>query len=324
MNSKVNVQLAKLGLCATLVLLTACPATQKAPSEAGDPQVQGDKPMTGEAAFDAEALREKLQGHWRVRRGERVLFEFSFQGEQATVVDRRFTTAREVTGPLKLRSATGFGITDADGSTYYYSAVFDGDEVFMGLGAAIETEEGEAFTARIGAWERLVRETDQEGCKYIKTWGGSTSEESVDCELKQKGDRTVFSYQSEDPFRPGKLKTYELTVVGDYLLGKELAESRAEPFDPSKEPKTEKSADKTPPVRELLVALPDSPPPEVKRAAPATPKPGTAATVAPRAKTAKPVAAPTPQAVKTKPAATPKVAPAATPKVAPKAPAEKP
>ena len=112
----------------------------------------------------------------------------------------------------------------------------------MGLGAAIETEEGDAFTARIGAWERLVKQKDQEGCTYIKTWGGSTSEESVDCELKQKGERTVFSYQSEDPFRPGKLKTYELTVVGDYLLGKELADSKAEAFDPSKEPKSAKPA----------------------------------------------------------------------------------
>lgn len=279
MKSKVYVQLAKLGLFMGLWLLVACPATRKAPPAGGERQVQGDKPMTGEAAFDADALREKLQGHWRVKRGERVLFEFSFNGEQATVVDRRFTTAREVTGPLKLRSATGFGITDGDGSTYYYSAVFDEDEVFMGLGAAIATEEGEAFTARIGAWESLVREKDSEGCKYIKTWGGSTSEESVDCELKQKGDRTVFSYQSEDPFRPGKLKTYELTVVGDYLLGKELAESRAERFDPSAEPNPPKAADGPPPVKELLVAVPDSPPSPATGAVQATPKPGTKANI---------------------------------------------
>ncbi len=260
MNWKLNRQWTLPGLLALACILAACPATRKAPSEASEQTISGDKPMTGEASFDADALREKLQGHWRVRRGERVLFEFSFAGDQATVVDRRFTTAREVTGPLKLRSATGFGITDSDGATYYYSAVFDGDEVFMGLGAAIETEEGEAFTARIGAWERLVREKDQEGCKYIKTWGGSTSEETVECELKQKGDRTVFSYQSEDPFRPGKLKTYELTVVGDYLLGKELAESRAVSFDPSKEPKKSAEPAKPAAAKELLVALPDSAP----------------------------------------------------------------
>ncbi len=315
MNSKANAQLAKLGLCTALLLLAACPATRKDRSETGAESIQGDKPMTGEAVFDPDALRDKLQGHWRVRRGERVLFEFSFQGEQATVVDRRFTTAREVTGPLKLRSATGFGITDADGSTYYYSVVFDGEEVFMGLGAAIATEEGEAFTAHIGAWERLVREKDQEGCKYITNWGGSESEESVDCELKQKGDRTVFSYQSEDPFRPGKLKTYELTVVGDYLLGKELAESRAEPFDPTKDAKTPESAAGTPPVKELLVALPDSPDPEAKPKEGTLAKPGPDGTVTANPEAAKPKAAPTPQAPKTESVVTPKAAPATRPKV---------
>ncbi|MBD90655.1 MAG: hypothetical protein CL940_09980 [Deltaproteobacteria bacterium] len=195
------------------------------------------------------------------------MFEFSFADDQATVVDRRFTTTREITGPLKLRSATGFGITDSDGATYYYSAVFDGEDVFMGLGAAIESEAGETFTARIGAWERLVRKKDEEGCTYIKTWGGSTSEETVACELKQKGERTVFSYQSEDPFRPGKLKTYELTVVGDYLLGKELADSRAEAFDPKAEPKAASETPKPAPAKELLVALPDTPD-EAKAAAP--------------------------------------------------------
>jgi hypothetical protein len=218
--------------------LAACPASRKPPAEAKGTAIEGDQPMTGEAPFDEGAFREALQGHWRVSRGERVLFEFSFEGATAKVVDRRFTTAREISGPLKIRSATGFGITDTDGVSYYYSAVFDGKEAFMGLGAAIETEEGEAFTARIGAWERLVREEGQEGCRYIKTWGGSTSEETVACELKQKGDRTIFTYQSEDPFRPGKLKTYELTVVGDYLLGKELADARAERYDPKKEAAT--------------------------------------------------------------------------------------
>jgi hypothetical protein len=208
-----------------------------------------------------------------------MLFEFSFQGDTAKVIDQRFTTAREVSGPLKIRSATGFGITDSDGTTYYYSVVFDGDEVFMGLGAAVEVEEGPTFSARIGAWERLIREEGEEGCRYVKTWGGSTSEESVACELKTKGDREIFTYQSEDPFRPGKLKTFELTVVGKYLLGKELAAAKAERFDPAKETAEKDESTKAPTKKELLVVLPDTAPEPKTQEAPAaqaSPQPATA------------------------------------------------
>ena len=120
----------------------------------------------------------------------------------------------------------------------------------------------------------------------------------------------MFSYQSEDPFRPGKLKTYELTVVGDYLLGKELAESKAESFDPAKEPKSAKPVDKGTRGKELLVALPDTPDDEEEKPASAAKQPASAAKK-PASAVKKPATEPTnaPPAADAKQPAAPKTQP---------------
>ena len=209
-------------------IVSGCPAPSQS-DQGVDPAsaVPGDKPATTVGDFDEDAVRKTLQGDWLVKRGARVLFEFLIEGDKARVIDRRFSEPRTIEGTLLIRSATGFGITDGDGVTSYYSVVSHGDEMYMGLGSAIATTGEEPFTAKLGAWESLVRLPGEEGCRYVKTWAGSTTEQTVPCSLKEKGGKTVFSYESEDPFRPGKMKTFELTRVGNTLLSRELAEARA-------------------------------------------------------------------------------------------------
>lgn len=186
----------------------------------------GGEPPTAIGPFDAIEMKAALQGDWIVEKDGRLHFEFSFHGDDAKVVDHRFTTPTTREGRLLLRSATGIGVETADGVGYYYSFVRDGEDVFLGFGAALRAVETEPFTAKLGAWEKLVVD-EGGGCRFVRTWGGETAEESVACGFEERDGRKVFHYQSEDPFRRGKMKKNELYVVGSYLLAKELAESKA-------------------------------------------------------------------------------------------------
>ncbi len=216
----------------------------------------GDQPATTFGDYEPEVLAGALHGEWVVERGERKLFEFSIHGESAKVVDHRYATPRTVEGELVLRSATGFGIEPPDGVTYFYSFVDSGEQVYMGMGTAIATSRNGTFKAKLGAWETLT--FDGESCRYDRAFGGDADTEEIQCGFKDKkkprakkkkpkaktktngkGEKKdeadppeppaerVFTYKAEDPFRPGKKKTFELVVAGDYLISRELADSKA-------------------------------------------------------------------------------------------------
>ncbi|MGM0578726.1 MAG: hypothetical protein ACQEXJ_23590 [Myxococcota bacterium] len=193
------------------------------------PEPPGHEPATTAGDFDREAMREALQGDWVVRRDERTLFEFRIGGEEAAVVDHRFSKPRVREGDLVLRSPTGFGVEMGDGTTWYYSFVRTEERVFMGLGAAIEAPRGEPFTAKLGAWEKLVY--DGEECLYVRTWAGEETEEVVECGFEERGERRVFYHEGPDPFREDRTRRRELYVEGDYLLERDLALATVERVD---------------------------------------------------------------------------------------------
>ena len=247
---------------ATLALALAVGACDRVPERLFQRTLEppGDQPATTFGDYEPEVLAGALHGEWIVERGDRRLFEFSIHGESAKVVDHRYTTSRTVEGELVLRSATGFGVQPPDGVTYFYSFVDSGERVYMGMGAAIATRRDGAFKAKLGAWETLT--FDGDSCLYERAFGGDVHSEEVACGFqdkkkpkshgpakskdkdkdkdKSKDDgeaddeaaaaepvERVFSYTAADPFRPGKKKTVELIVAGDYLISRELADSTA-------------------------------------------------------------------------------------------------
>ena len=206
------------------LLMTGCKEAPQRSAPSSDPA--GHTPPTTVGGFDATAMREALQGRWDVQQGTRDLFYFEFKGDKARVVDVRFAAPRFIDGTLSVRSATGFGITDTDGVTSFYSAVLTDEDAFIGLGAAIELSPGDTFEAKLSAWERLTLD-ETGGCTYTKKWGESVNQREVACEFKKKGGRDIFTYQADDQFRPDRLKRYEWIRVGGYLMNRELADAEA-------------------------------------------------------------------------------------------------
>lgn len=201
----------------------------------------GHRPATGTASFDRQELRERLQGHWKARRGGELLFELDVAGERARLRDLREGRDTVHEGALVLRSATSFGIEEADGTVYYDSFVRVGEKVHIGPWSAIRMRgPPSGFRAELGAWETLVY--DGSSCRLVETWGGERSERDVPCGFRGGGDegdaesggRRVFHYRAEDPFHTDRLKTFELIVAGDYLLDPKLAAVRAERTGPAR------------------------------------------------------------------------------------------
>ncbi|MEZ4268187.1 MAG: hypothetical protein R3F39_17630 [Myxococcota bacterium] len=207
--------------------LSGCPLIGGATPDAEPAPPQGNLPATSTEPGDLNQMRDKLAGAWVVRRAGRVVLEYNLDGDHIEVIDRRYPTPRELRGEFRVRSTSGFGVQVEDGTTYWYSAAWVGSDVHIGLGAAIEVPNIERFTAQLGAWERLER--TPETCVYVRTWGGNETRADVPCEVTERSGRQVFSYESEDPFRPDRLKKVELDVVGNYLMDRELAESLAVP-----------------------------------------------------------------------------------------------
>ncbi|MEC9071020.1 MAG: hypothetical protein VX938_01515 [Myxococcota bacterium] len=156
------------------LLITGC--NKDAPREpAPGAEPAGHTPPTTVGDFDPETMKQALQGRWDVQQGTRDLFFFEFDGDKARVVDVRFAAPRFIDGTLSVRSATGFGITDQDGVTSFYSAVLTEEEAFIGLGAAIELTDGDTFEAKLSAWERLTL-NEHGGCTYTKKWGDTVNQ----------------------------------------------------------------------------------------------------------------------------------------------------
>lgn len=253
-----------LPLALALALAACLAACPEAPVRRFERQLEprGDQPPTTFGAFEPDEIAESLHGDWIVEQrrphggASKALFAFSIHGDRIRVVDKRYARERVLEGALVIRSATGFGVEPDDGGvTYYYSFVDTGEQVFMGMGAAIALRDDERFVARLGAWEEL--RYDGERCSYVRTFGADIAEEEVDCGFRDRkpaaapGARKgaapeaaadagvgaepqedeererVFTYRAEDPFRPGKQKTFELIVAGRYLVSRELADSVA-------------------------------------------------------------------------------------------------
>lgn len=220
---------AAIGLLLCVAVSAGCKELEQVIAERVTPvsEPAGDRPLTTIEGFDHEDLLSRLQGDWVVERNGARTFEFHIDGERASAVDHRFSTPRPMSGELVLRSSTGFGI-DVGEMVYFFSFVQANGATFMGRGGAIHAPAGEPFTAHLGAWERLVR--TEEGCTYINTFGGTPKEKESKCEVGKRGEREVFTFTAPDPFRPDHLKTFELTVAGDYLLERDLAEAVARPM----------------------------------------------------------------------------------------------
>ena len=226
-----------LALVASLWLSTLCVVgCQESESEGGvsvEREVAlGDGPITRIEGFDHARLSAALQGDWIVIQRDKRVFEFTILGQEARVLDHRFAKPRTIRGRLLLRSSTSFGIASVEGPRYFYGfATIDGT-TYMGQGGAIALKGDEtAFEATLGAWETLV--WSGEGCALVSTFGGGKSEREVTCEFVEEDNddgaqvRKAFRYEAPDPFRPDRLKTFELAVVGDYLMDKDLAASIA-------------------------------------------------------------------------------------------------
>jgi hypothetical protein len=192
----------------------------------------GDGPITRIEGFDHAALSRALQGDWIVIYRDKRIFEFTILGNEARVLDHRFAQPRTIRGQLLLRSSTSFGIASVEGPRYFFGfAVVDGT-TYMGHGGAVALRGDEAaFEVTLGAWETLVR--SEAGCKLVSTFGGGKSEREVSCQfVEEEGEggevvRKGFRYEAPDPFRPDRLKTVELTLLGGYLMDGELAASIA-------------------------------------------------------------------------------------------------
>jgi hypothetical protein len=192
----------------------------------------GDGPITRIEGFDHARLTAALQGDWIVIQRDKRVFEFTILGQEVRVLDHRFAQPRTIRGRLVLRSSTSFGVESVEGPRYFFGfAVVDGT-TYMGHGGAVALRGDEtAFEATLGAWETLV--WSETGCALVSTFGGEKTERSVTCQFVDKGDddgeavRKAFRYEAPDPFRPDRLKTVELTVVGEYLMDRDLAASIA-------------------------------------------------------------------------------------------------
>lgn len=220
-----------ISVLATTPLLNAGCRGDKAPPQTPNAEPEGHRPATTVGEFDPTTMKEALQGRWDVQQGTRDLFFFEFDGDKARVVDVRFAAPRFIDGALTVRSATGFGITDQDGVTSFYSAVLVEDAAFIGLGDAVELSEGDTFEAKLSAWERLTL-NDDGSCTYTKRWGEQVNTQEVTCEFTKKGGREIFTYEADDQFRPDRLKRYEWIRVGNYLLSRELADAEAHRLAP--------------------------------------------------------------------------------------------
>ncbi|MGB0589153.1 MAG: hypothetical protein ACPGU1_05685 [Myxococcota bacterium] len=193
----------------------------------------GDGPITRIAGFDHGALSAALQGDWIVIQRDKRVFEFTILDDEVRVLDHRFAQPRTIRGRLVLRSATSFGVASVEGPRYFFGFVVVDGTTYMGQGGAVALRGDEAaFEASLGAWETLVR--TESDCTLVSTFGGGKSERKVTCEfVEDKGEedevavRKAFRYQAPDPFRPDRLKTFELTVRGDYLMDRDLASSIA-------------------------------------------------------------------------------------------------
>ena len=222
-----------VSLCLSACCVVGCQESESEGGVAIEREVAlGDGPITRIEGFDHARLSASLQGDWIVIQRDKRVFEFTILGQEARVLDHRFAKPRTIRGRLLLRSSTSFGIASVEGPRYFYGfATIDGT-TYMGQGGAIALKGDEtAFEATLGAWETLV--WSGEGCKLVSTFGGGKNERKVTCEfVKEETDegaptRKAFRYEAPDPFRPDRLKTFELAVVGDYLMDKDLAASIA-------------------------------------------------------------------------------------------------
>lgn len=218
-----------LGTALVACVLASGACTPTLEPEASDAPIAppGNLPGTTVGPVDPVLMRDKLAGSWVVRRARRVILEFTLDGDHIALVDHRFPTPRKLEGTFRVRSSTGFGVETADGTTYWYAVGWDGPIVHIGLGTIIEVGDATRFTAQLGAWERLVRTPD--GCTYVRTWGGDERSTEVPCEVVERGDRKIFTFEAEDPYRPDRLKKVELDLVGGYLMERELGDSIAVP-----------------------------------------------------------------------------------------------
>jgi hypothetical protein len=205
--------------------LWACPESPNTRSDAWS--VPGDGPATAVEMVDKQAMIHALQGLWRVQSpAGSTLWEFVIDGDRAESIDHRYSREIRRWGELLIRTAHGFGIRGEDGVAYYYTAVLEPGSERIGLGAAIHVGQEEAFEAKLGAFEVLVRAADGV-CTYQRRWAGTIQQVEVACGFEERGEQRIFHYEAQDPFNREKLRRQELIVVGDYLMGRELADAIA-------------------------------------------------------------------------------------------------
>ncbi len=177
------------------------------------------------AGFDPKAEIEALQGTWKVKDSAFAKDPSTWKvaGEQVTITkgDEIKKGKLEVVypGELAVVQESGGGT-----SRSYYAYARSGGDVYIGLGTA-GVKRGDAYL--VGDDGVVVLKA--KACKYFKKkmFGGFEDPTAVKCEVKQEGDKQVFSYQVPDKFKKGELTQKTVDVVGEALLNQQMQGHKA-------------------------------------------------------------------------------------------------